>query len=353
MSTERPEVGWTPPAPGRPAVPAPVALPDWAPVPPPTTGRRRGSGRLLAAALLCAALAVACGVVAVQRFRSDHSPQVVVARYFAALARGDAPAALALAADAPRGDYLTSDVLRQQLAVASIGELSIHSVQLAGATASVSVSYQLRFSAVTKQIDDVVNLARPGSSWRLSRVASSVSLSSASAGANRLSFAGRPLPSGQVLLFPGAMPVTSDTAAVQPDGQPSLRLADDGQVSALTTSITDPAKKALNRALTSALAGCLAGSSKDPFCPVPDDGRAVPGSLRGTEVDAGSAVTSTVLSSSAAGRIELIARVSVRGSWKVWDFNNQVVSKSGDAEVTLHALASVGDLGAVYWMAPS
>lgn len=350
MQTQQPG-GWPPPPPRRPLAPATVpALPAGVPSAPPLPPATRRRGPLLAAAVLCVVLAAVLGSVAIGQFRADHAPAAVVQRYFAALASGNAPAALSYASSAPRGEYLTSVVLGQQLAVARLSDVVVHASSTRGATATVQVSYRLGFRSGPVRVEDTAQLVKRHSSWRLSRVASSVNLDSDSAGANRLSFAGRPVPTGDVLLFPGALPVVSDSPAVQPDGRPLVQLSDDGQISRLSASVSIDAKRELTVALGKALTGCLAGSSRDPNCPLPDAGRPIPGSLRGSQTTADSDTISISLSSAADGTIDLSANVSVRGRWQAWDFNNQAISKSGNTDLDLHAVASIRNLNAVYWV---
>jgi hypothetical protein len=170
-----------------------------------------------------------------------------------------------------------------------------------------------------------------------------------SGSANRLTFAGRPLPVEEVRVFPGALPLGTDSPAVRPNGQQLTRLIDDGQHRDLSVSISDEAKATLRQSLNRALARCLTGASKDPNCPQPAGTRPIPGSLRGSENTAGSDPPSFDLTSAADGRIEVTDNVSVTGSWRMWDFNNQSIKRSGQADVRVQALASVADLSTIFW----
>ncbi|MEO6700367.1 MAG: hypothetical protein ABI140_19130, partial [Jatrophihabitantaceae bacterium] len=169
---------------------------------------------------------------------------------------------------------------------------------------------------------------------------------------NRLTFAGRPLPSSEVLLFPGALPLATDVRAVQPVDRPAIRLIDDGQRTSLNVALSGAAKQALGQALNKALASCLSGASKDPNCPQPDETRPIPGSLRASLNRARPDSPSFDLAESADGTIELTDSVSVTGTWAQWDFNNQAIKHSGAVTVKVQAEASVSDLNSIYWTAP-
>ena len=157
------------------------------------------------------------------------------------------------------------------------------------------------------------------------------------------------MPAGQSLAFPGALPLATDNPAVQPTGQPLIRLVDDGKHADVSVAITAAAERSLTQALTRALAGCLSGTSKDPNCPQPDVSRPIPGSLRGNQASAEHHRTSILSTSD--GQIELTDRVTVNGSWQVWDFNNQSIKRSGQAKLSVRAAASITDLGSIYWNA--
>src|SRR6185503_10549670 len=153
---------------------------------------------------------------------------------------------------------------------------------------------------------DTVPVIRDGSSWRLGRVAVPTQVAVTSPGADRLTLAGGRLPRGPVLLFPGAVPLGSDNPAVQVDGRPAVRLGPaDRQTSEVSVSLTTAAKDELRRSLGTALAGCLAGTALPSSQPLQ-------------------------LSLGIGGVVQLAGTVTVRGSWQVWDFNNQPVRRTGD-----------------------
>ena len=324
-----------------------LPLPPHAPLPPPVPGRSKSRRWLLVAGVGCLLAAVLFGALTAAQYRRDQSPQTAVRRYFAALAAGHAAVALGLAANPPRGSYLTDAVLRQQLQLAPLADLTVQNTALSGGQGVVSVRYLLRFAGGDQQVTDSVPVVRRGSSWRLARVATEAQVSITSTGADRLTLAGGRLPTGSVLLFPGALPLGTDNRAVQVDGRPSIQLGPaDRQTSEVGVSLTDAAKSSLQASLDHALASCLTDSSAEPDCPVAGDSRPVPGSLRGTVLPTDRPLQ---INLGMNGRVELAGTVTVRGSWQDWDFNNQPVRHTGDTDVDLHASASVADLRTIYW----
>jgi hypothetical protein len=353
MEPERPDAHWAPPSPNWPAPAAGgLALPVDAPQPPPVRRARRRRGPLLAGAALCTVLAVLLGLLAVDQYHVDRQPGAVVSRYFAALSAGDAPAALALAVTVPPSPYLTNTVLQQQLAIARMTDVVVGSTVRRGNSATTQVSYRLVFGSSSTPVLDAVDLIRSDSSWRLTRAATDIHLSAIGGGTNRLTFAGRPLPTGVVRVFPGALPVGTDYPALRPAAHPMIRLIDEDQDTRLDAVLADGAKRMLDGSLTRALAGCLTGASKDPHCPQPVVSRPVPGSLRANMDQVRAGQPSITLSTTADGQIVLNERVTVQGSWRVWDFNNQQVSRTGRTELAVQAKASVADLNTIYWDPP-
>jgi len=336
-----PPPGWTPTA-----IPQAYLLPADVPPPPVPPARPKRRRWLLLAGIGCLLLALLSGLLAVARYRQDQSPQAVVRRYFAALAAGDAAAALGYALVPPRGSYLTAEVLRAQLRLAPLSDLVVRGSQLSGGRGTVSVGYRLGFADGDQQLTDTVPVIRDGSSWRLGRVAVPTQVAVTSPGADRLTLAGGRLPRGPVLLFPGALPLGTDNPAVQVDGRPAVRLGPaDRQTSEVSVSLTTAAKDELRRSLGTALAGCLAGNPA-PDCPDAGGSRPVPGSLRGTALPSSQPLQ---LSLGIGGVVQLAGTVTVRGSWQVWDFNNQPVRRTGDTDLDLLASASIADLSTIYW----
>lgn len=341
-----------PPAPGRSALPSqPPTLPPDAPVPPPIARRPRGVKWLLAAAVVALVAALVLGSATVHRLNQSRTPEAVVAAYFDALSTGDAPAALALAADAPSDPMLTSTVLRQQLRIAPLSQVRTGVVRRSGAQATVQVSYRLDFADGATSVLDEAKLVRHGNSWRLATVAGAITLSPETTGTQRLTLAGRPLPHNKVVLFPGAAPVLADSTAITVTGDPAVTLRDSGSYPDLEVAVSNSARQQISAAVDKMLASCLRGTPADPLCPSPDTVRPVPASLRGVATKKVAAAHPQVyLDADGSGIIDLDAEVPVRGSWQVWNFENQAVTRRGSTTVELSAQVAVDRLGTVYWV---
>ncbi|MDQ1731114.1 MAG: hypothetical protein QOK10_1273 [Pseudonocardiales bacterium] len=348
--------GWRAPAPRFPVEQSfPIQLPAGAPsAPVPVAPRPRGA--LLGAAAASLILAVVLGGISWSQYASSHSASSVVKRYFAALTHDDAASALAFAAVPPSADsgrYLTSEVLAVQSKTARLSGVSVIRTGSGTSQTTVDVRYTLNFADGPQTVQDSVGLIKRGSSWRLSRVASTVEVSARSAGGDRITFAGRPVPSSSVTLFPGALPVATDSPAVVVSGHPSVRLASDDSIS-LRPELSGAARTKVADALEAALTRCLAPTSTDPLCPMVAGGRPVPGTLHGRLTERIADSTPSVgLSSAGNGLVTVTADAQIEASWKVWDFNNQQVSRSQATTVTVNAQGSVEDLSRLYWVAPN
>lgn len=272
--------------------------------------------------------------------------------YFDALSRGDAPAVLALAAEAPTDPMLTSTVLRQQLRIAPLSQVKTGPAHISGTSATVPVRYRLGFADGGKSVLDQATLVRHSNSWRLVTVARGVTLSPGSAATQRLTLAGRPLPQGKVVLFPGAAPVLTDSGAVSVTNDPAVTLSDaSSSYPEIGVAVSEPARRQISAAVDKLLASCLKGAPADPLCPSPDAVRPVPASLRGVATKKFAAANPKLyLDVDGHGVIDVAAEVPVRGSWQVWDFENQAVTKHGLTTVELSAAVTVDRLGAVYWV---
>jgi hypothetical protein len=309
------------------------------------------------AALLSAVLAVALGLTALDRYAARSSPEAVARGYFQALADGDAPAALAFAAAPARGQWLTSVVLRGQLQVAPLADVAVLRTTRRGSTATVEVGYRLLFGSGPRSVTDTARLVRRGSSWWMSRVASTVRVSAGSPGADRLRLAGRKLPTAAVTLFPGALPLAADPPTLQVladspasgvDGQPILRLADPDLTAKVRVSMSAALRQQVQQAVDRLLAGCLKPGSNDPLCPVPDSGRPIPGSLRGSAPPIAAGTPRLALGADS-GVISVRAEIPVRGSWQVWDFENQPARRTGTATVALSARVALDRPTQAFW----
>jgi hypothetical protein len=317
---------------------------------------------MVLAALLSAVLAVALGLFAADRYATRSGPESVARGFFQALADGDAPAALAFAADPPRGPWLTGVVLRQQLLVAPLTDISILRTTRLGATTAVRIDYRLHYASGTRSVSDTVQLVRRGSSWRLSRVAGTVRVTAGSPGADRLRLAGRRLPAAPVTLFPGALPLAADPPALQvlvtgdtsagdqgAGDQPVVRLTGTPLVARARVSISPALRSQVEQAVDRLLAGCLAARSNDPLCPVPGSGRPIPGTLHGSAPSIGTASPAITLERGSSGLVRVRARLQVQGSWKAWDFENQVVPRRGTATVDVTARLALSRPTEAFW----
>lgn len=334
----------------RPALPLPAHVPAPPPVP---RHRRRPVGRLLLAALLCAALATGLGLTAAHRSAARSGPESVVRAFFQALADGDAPAALALADHPPDSPWLTSTVLGQQLRAAPITGISVLDSSRLETTATVRVRYQLRYPDGPREVTDTARLVRHGSSWRLVRVAGPVRVTAGSADAGRLRLAGRRLPPALVLLFPGALPLAVDPPALQAvavSGElPVVRLAPDALVARARVSIPPALRAQAVQAVDRLVARCLAAGSRDPLCPLPATGRPIPGTLHGSARPLVPGGARIVLERGGSAVLSIRARLTVQGSWQVWDYQNQVVARRGTATVDLLARVASGRPADAFW----
>jgi len=320
------------------------------------TRRRRRT--LLLGAVLSLVVAVTLGALALVRYQAGKGPQAIAGRYFAALSDGDAARALAYAASPPASALLTSTVLAEQLKIAPLTDVEVGQAAVDGDTATVDVRYRLAFHDGKQDVTDRADLVKAGSSWRLARVASTVRLD-ADPFESRLAFAGRPLPAAgptDFVIFPGALPLTTGAESVDITGHSAVRLADRTLELPIHLEVSATARSRLVSALGSTLTACLSApsaSGSNPLCPLPTSGRPVPGSMRGTLAAPLSADQTTIkLDASDPGHLDVDARVSVHGDWKEWDFNNQVVDKSGTATVRAYAQAAVTDPSKVVLAAP-
>jgi hypothetical protein len=315
--------------------------------------RRRRRAYWLAV-LLAVVLLAGGTTVAVSSYLAVPSPASVVKAYFAALSRDDASKALAYG-DVPAGarGYLTKEVLRDQLGIGSIGRVDVRSVVQLGDRATVNIQYPLRLHSGTSSITDAVPMLRRGGRWRLTESATVVAVAFAGA-QDRLTFAGTAVPSGPVALFPGALPVRFDTAnlALAPSAA-MVRFADP-RAHTVTVVVSPAGQATITAAIGTAVRACLASTSTDALCPVPDfdyDVRVVPGSLHGTLASAPTVVTT--VQAAAAGTIDAAGTFQVEGTYTTLDFNNQPSQQSGRVTVSFDAHCFAATAGTVSWVVPS
>jgi hypothetical protein len=305
------------------------AQPPRLPAPP-----RRHRGMFWVAVLAALAALVGGGVVAVTAYLGASSPDAVAKAYFRALGRGDAPGALAMGTVPPGPrTFLTSDALRAADQIGKLTDVTVLSVAQDDGKAQVTVQYQLRFRPDPVVVNDTVHLTRHGHTWRLDETAVETTLDPQVAG-RRLTLAGAAVPSGTVLVFPGALPMTVDT--------PNLDISDrvvhlDGFVpSNVEPELSEVGRQAVVAAVASAVQACLDAKRVAP-CPSPNDDRAIPGSTRGKlPRDVGAKLDVTV-ADGPDGRIDVSGTVTVRGRYQRLDFDNLPVTRSGNIVLAVNA----------------
>jgi hypothetical protein len=150
-----------------------------------------------------------------------------------------------------------------------------------------------------------------------------------------------------VTLFPGALPLAADTPALQVPGQPMVRLTDARTVTKAQVELTSQVRAQVEQAVSKLLADCLAATSNDPLCPVPDSGRPIPGSVHGQATQTLVNVEPRILLDR--GLVRVRAEVPVSASWQVWDFENQPVQRSGSTILNIRAQVALDQPTKAFW----
>ncbi len=281
---------------------------------------------------------IATGVtVAVLGYADTAGPDGAVRGYFAALTDADAPTALAYGM-VPDGSHtlLTDEVLREQQRIAPLQDATITGVRRHGDTATVAVRYVLAFPDLALPISAEIQVHKSSGEWRLDRVAIPVRLR-ASEGSQRQSVLGSALPTGTVLLFPGALPISLDTRYLQLDPSVDNVAFDSPPLINVNLAVTAAGRAAFTRATLAAVRTCVTGP-RDPACPLPDE-RYVPGSVRGS-VDGGLRATIvSLVPGEAVGSMDLTGRATVDGSYLRLNFHNRQVAGHGRVDISVHAVA--------------
>lgn len=287
--------------------------------------------------MVAAAALIGGAVVAVAGYAATRGPAGAVRGYFAALQRADAAAALGFG-DVPSGprSLLTPAVLREQRRVAPIVDVRIGSVRRTGSRASVPVAYSLRYPDADSRVTVHIPVHDSDSGWRLDAAAVRTRLALGSAG-QRASVLGRLLPAGEVLAFPGAPPIRFDTGYLALEPGVGIVPGETG-ARTFTVRLAPAGSAAMQRAVLTAIRGCLAAARPSPTCPLPTE-RYVPGSLRGTVAGAPTNVT-VVLAPTQVGTVYVTASVPVDATaYRRLDFHNRVLA--GHGRVVLAVLAVV------------
>lgn len=313
-------------------------------------GLRRHRGLFWSAILLALAALAGGSAFAYVTYAATAGPDGAVKGYFAALARGDAPAALGFG-DLPPGPHelLTSTVLRAQVKIAPIRHVEIITTDQSGDTATVSVQYHLDFTDGTRQVTDGVQVVRHKGSWRLAQTAATTQLRLLQA-AQRATIVGAGIPDGVLLMFPGAVPIAFDTPYLRLSAATSSVALSAPADTDLTVQVTATGLSAVDAAVTKALRGCLAGGAQaDPRCPLPAR-RAVPGSLHATVTAAGVLRAAALsLAASSAGVITISGKIRLTAGYTALDFDNQPVAKNGAVSLPLTATAYATDPITINW----
>jgi hypothetical protein len=259
-----------------------------------------------------------------------RGPAAVVLRYFADLQRGDAAAAVAAGRlPAGRRTFLTDQVLAEQQGIAVIRSVAVTHLTQRGRHAVVRVRYGLG----PRTVHAAIRLHQRDGRWLLDRVAVPVIVHVAPA-RNRAVLAGRPVPDGPVLLFPGAVPVTFDTAFVTSDAASvGFASAPDIRVRA---GVSRRGRHAAVAALEQALRDCLVTPAPD--CPQPE-GRVVPGTVRSGLLSQPRGHVRVTLAPSPAGVVDLRERVRAQLQFHRLDFRDRPHSVSGTFALLMHARA--------------
>jgi len=288
--------------------------------------------------VLAAVVLLAGGAtLAVLGYAKTAGPDGAVRGYFAALASGDAPRALAYGGrpDGPTG-YLTSTVLREQLRIAAVRDVQVSVNSQHGTRASVQAKYTLAFAGTDVPVSTAVSVHDEGGRWRLDHVAVRVEIHPGAA-SQRQSMLGNRVPHGPILLFPGALPIRVDTPYLELD--PSTDRLDLDSLSAIDVqlNVTEAARTAFAHAVVEQVRQCVQ-VAMSPGCPLPDE-RYVPGSIHGTPAG-GVRATNTVLDArSAIGKLLFSGRMTINGSYRRLNFHNVEVAGHGPLYLDIHAMA--------------
>lgn len=294
--------------------------------------------RLYWAGVLAGVLLLAGGVVVgALGYRAMQNPAAVVRGYFAALARADAPRALAYG-KVPFGPHtlLTSAILREQQRIAPLRDVSVARTVRHGSHATVEVNYTLAFAGTDVPVAAQVPLHKSSGRWRLDYVALPVEIVPGAA-RQRESILGGAVPTGTTMLFPGALPIRFDTPYLKLDPYKDNLTFNDVSSAAVSVEATDAARVAMATAVRTALQRCVTGPG-DQMCPLPNE-RYVPGSIHGA-VTGGLRTTDLVVESlEPVGTLRFNGSATIAGTWQRLNFHNVRVTGRGRVDLDIHAVA--------------
>jgi hypothetical protein len=288
--------------------------------------------------VLAVAAVIGGGLLAWHGYTRTSSAAAAVRAYFAALQRDDAAAALGYGT-VPPGPHvlLTSEALKEQQAIAPIRSVRVISSRTRNGTGSVEVEYTIAFPNSPQSVRDTIAVVRRDGAWRLRASAVSTSLVMATAH-NRASIAGKAVPDGEVLVFPGALPIRFDSPYLQLDPVQDYVSFGTGQVVSVAVDITRAARDAVVAALASALRSCLTSQHPDPTCPLPDD-RYVPGSIRAPLPSNIGDNLVIDLRSSPSGLLAISGAVTVKATYRRLTYANIAVAGKGSVQLAISATA--------------
>jgi hypothetical protein len=288
------------------------------------------------AVVLAVAAVAGGGAVAYRAYSQRASATGVVGEYFAALRRGDAAAALGLG-DVPGGpiELITPQVLRAQQAFAPIRHVHVASGSLHGDSGTVSVDYVIAFAGKAQHLHDDVPVVRRDGRWRLSQSAVPTSLIMTAA-SERADILGKAVPQGDVLMFPGAVPLHFDSPYLQVEpGEDYVSFATGSSLS-LLVDVSPQGRSAVTALLNRSLRACLTQAHPDPLCPVPND-RYVPGSIHATPPANIAGDIDIRVQQGGAGLLAVTGFVTVHGTYRRLTFANVAVAGSGAITLQLAA----------------
>jgi hypothetical protein len=299
----------------------------------------RHRGLFWLAALVGLVAVVGGGTYAYFGYSSVSGPDGAVRGYFAALARGDARAALAYG-QVPTGSraLLTSDVLRAQQRLAPLRHTHVLGVAQSGHSAAVSVTYQLMFASGPQQVNATVDAVERNGSWRLAATAVATRLELEQAG-ERATLDGVAVPAGRALIFPGAVPIRFDSPYLQlQSGTESVRFGGRA-VTELSVQVTADGRSAIAHRLAQELDRCVGPSARAGSpCPLPS-GRVVPGSLSGALGTVSATDLHFAVDSDPSGVILVSGTVSFHGTFQQLTFDNVPVVRRGELKLPVTAYA--------------
>ncbi|MFC7756023.1 hypothetical protein [Tsukamurella soli] len=252
------------PPPGMPFGAGQYGQPQFAPPPP-----RRNRKPLIITALAGVAVVVIVVIVvavtlAARSGGGAGSAGDAVKGYLAALARGDADAALAYGVDQPASrELLTDDVLKQQIAKWPITNVRILDDTSSGNASGVGMAtVHVAATFGTTVSDATVDAKKVGNTWKLATAAVKITADvggSEDASADTLTVFGKPAGTGTAYVFPGYQAFGSSDPYLDVTATPLLLDKLDsfsaGFISAQYT-LNDVGKKAINDALVAAFAPC-------------------------------------------------------------------------------------------------